>query len=50
MIVHVWCTVSLSLSKCVEYMIACVDNEQPVVPKFVAEDLPEKQLVKVSVL
>jgi hypothetical protein len=43
LIVYVSCIVHLSLSKCFECMIACLDNEQPVVPECVAEDLPEQQ-------
>ena len=41
--VHDWCDVHLSSSKCIECMIALLDDEQPVVPECVAEDLPEQQ-------
>jgi hypothetical protein len=43
LIVHVWCIVSLYLFKCIECIIAFLDNEQPMVPECVAEDLPEQQ-------
>jgi hypothetical protein len=38
-----WCIVHLSLSKCIECMILCLDNEQLVVSECVVEDLPEQQ-------
>jgi hypothetical protein len=31
-----------TLSKCIECMIAFLDNEGPLVPECVAEDLPEQ--------
>jgi hypothetical protein len=43
LIANVWCVVHLSLSKCIECMIALLDNEQSMVHECVAEDLPEQQ-------
>ena len=43
LIVHVWHVVHLYFSKCIECMIALLDNEQSMVHECVAEDLPEQQ-------
>jgi hypothetical protein len=43
LIVHVWCAVHLYFSNVLNVCSFYLDNEQPVVPECVAEDLPEQQ-------
>ena len=43
MFVHDWCAIHLSFTKCIESWSFYLDNEQPVVPECVAEDLPKQQ-------
>jgi hypothetical protein len=43
LIVHVWCAVYLYFPNVMNVRSLCLDNEQPVIPECVVEDLPEQQ-------
>jgi hypothetical protein len=50
MFIHVWCDVHLYFPNVLNIWSFYLDNEQSVVPECVAEDLPEQQPNKASVL